>query len=143
MPLGCDVRGPYAWITWQAARDVLVSRLGQLERDPSVHRDIVRGFRNTLDDLELAAVSFRDWERSRADRNATEAAEVSGGGGGAGSALRPTGMDVGAVAASLDCSERWVTQLCLTGRLAATKQGRSWRIDPGSLEDYKRGADAA
>ena len=47
-------------------------------------------------------------------------------------------MDTGSVAASLGCSERWVTQLCLTGRLAAIKQGRTWFIDPESVQDYKQ-----
>jgi hypothetical protein len=141
MPNGACVRGPNAWIAWQAAHDVLRERLRQLEVDPCVHRDVVRGFRNTIADLEMAAAEYREWERARA---ATDSAEVPT------SAVRAVldrpsrWMDTGSVAASLDCSERWVTQLCLTGRLAATKQSRAWLIDPGSVRDYlQRGVDAA
>jgi hypothetical protein len=139
-PLGAHVRGANAWILWQAARDVLLSRLGQLERDPAVHAGVVRGFRATLDDLELAAVEFRDWERSR--RSAADSAEVTGRAFGAESDSPPTGLDAGTVAEVLGCTERWVTQLCLTGRLAATKRGRMWSIDPESVEDFKKGIAA-
>jgi excisionase family DNA binding protein len=48
------------------------------------------------------------------------------------------------VAASLGCSTRWITQLCRMGQLAAVKVGRSWSIDPDSVQDFKqRGANAA
>jgi Helix-turn-helix domain len=133
MPLGASVRGPSAWILWQTARDSLQSRLRQLELDPHAHRDVVCHLRGTLADLELAAWQYRDWESAP---SAADSAEPS--------------WDVldagytGLAAASLGCSERWVTTLCLTGRLAATKRGRAWTIDPESVEDYRlRGVDAA
>ena len=44
----------------------------------------------------------------------------------------------------LNCGPRWVTALCQQGRLAATKRGRSWLIDPSSVEDFQlRGVNAA
>jgi hypothetical protein len=145
LPLGACVRGPSAWILWQTARDSLRSRLRQLQLDAGVDPAIVRGFHNTIEDLELAALQFRDWEMAR--RSVSEfadSAEVPGGGDSAGLESPPRWVDAGLVAASLGCSVRWVTQLCLTGRLAATKRGRSWLIDPSSVEDFQlRGANAA
>jgi hypothetical protein len=145
MPLGACVRGPAAWILWQTARDSLRERLRQLEVDPYVHRDIVRGFRNTIDDLELAATEYKKYTGHSSATPVAEAVEVPSGGHEAGSGrLAMDRWDTGLVAASLGCSERWVTQLCLTGRLAATKRGRCWSIDVASVEDFKRrGADAA
>jgi hypothetical protein len=141
MPLGASVRGPSAWILWQTARDSLQSRLRQLELDPHVHRDVVRHLRGTLADLELAAWQYRDWESAR---SAADSAEPSWDVLDAGLDRPPGWMDTGLAAASLGCSERWVTTLCLTGRLAATKRGRAWTIDPESVEDYRlRGVDAA
>jgi hypothetical protein len=140
-PLGANVRGPAAWILWQTTRDSLRSRLSQLQVDPGVDRGVVRGFRNTIEDLELAAHEYRDWEMAR---NATESTEVPQGGPAAGLDCPSRWVDAGSVAASLGCTVRWVTQLCLTGRLAATKRGRSWLMDPSSVEDFQlRGANAA
>ena len=52
------------------------------------------------------------------------------GGSGAGLGNLPNRwVDVGEVAAVLNCSARWVMALCQQGRLAATKRGRSWAID--------------
>ena len=140
-PLGASVRGPSAWILWQTTRDSLRSRLRQLELDPGVDRGIVRGFRNTIEDLKLAAHEYRDWELAR---NATESAEVPQGGRDAGLG-NPSQrwVDTSEVAASLNCSKRWVTQLIQQGRLVAAKRGRSWRIDASSVEDFQqRGANA-
>jgi hypothetical protein len=139
-PLGASVRGPGAWILWQTARDSLRSRLRQLEVDPGVDRGIVRGFRNTIEDLELAAHEYRDWERAR---SAADSAEASVSVLDAGLDCPSRWVDAGSVAASLGCTVRWVTQLCLVGRLAAVKVGRVWSIDPDSVRDYKKGADAA
>ena len=53
-------------------------------------------------------------------------------------------VGVSEVAVMLNCGPRWVTALCQQGRLAATKRGRSWFIDPTSVEDFKRrGVEAA
>jgi excisionase family DNA binding protein len=110
-----------------------------LQLDAGVDPAIVRGFRNTIEDLELAALQFRDWEMAR--RSVSEfadSAEVPGGGVSADLGNPPRWVDVGEVAAALNCSTRWVTALCQQGRLAATKHGREWRIDAGSVEDFKR-----
>jgi hypothetical protein len=99
------------------------------------------GFRNTIEDLELAADEFRAWD---AVRNAADSAEASESGLASDLDCPSRWVDAGSVAASLGCTVRWVTQLCLTGRLAATKRGRSWLIDPSSVEDFHlRGANAA
>jgi hypothetical protein len=42
----------------------------------------------------------------------------------------------------LDCTVRWVTQLCRVGRLSAVKVGRVWQIDAESVEDFKKGTAA-
>jgi excisionase family DNA binding protein len=134
LPLGASVRGPSAWIVWQAARDSLRSRLRQLEVDPHVHGGVVRHFRGTLNDLEQAALEFREWERSR---SATDSAELESAGlnaGLEGPSFR--WVDTGLVARQLGCSRRWVTTLCRTGQLAGTRFGREWRIDPSSVEEF-------
>jgi Helix-turn-helix domain len=139
--LGACVRGSSAWTIWQLLRDPLRTRIRQLEVDPGVHRDVVRQLQGTAADLELAAREYREWESARA---AKESIEVPPGGVDAVLDRPSLRWDTGSAAASLGCSERWVTQLCLTGRLAAVKRGRSWFIDPESVGDYKRkGANAA
>jgi hypothetical protein len=137
-PLGAYVRGPSALIIWRDCHEVLQERLRKLELDPGVHRDLVRSFRNTIGDLETAALESRDWEMARA---ATDSAERSGSVLDAG-LERPSRLDTKSVAAILDCQERWVTQLCVTGRLVAIKRGRAWEIDPESVEDFKKGIAA-
>jgi hypothetical protein len=138
MPLGACVRGSSAWIIWQLVRDSLQSRIHQFERDPGVHPGVVRQLRGTATDLEEAARLYREW----ASCSAAEAIEAPP--SGLEAVLdRPSGLDTGSVATSLGCSERWVTQLCLTGRLVAVKVGRVWSIDPDSVREYKKGADAA
>jgi hypothetical protein len=141
-PLGACVRGSSAWIIWQLVGDALRVRIGQLERDPSVPRNVVRELRAMAADLEEAAAQYRALvDRSRSV--VAEATEVPPGGVDA-VLNRPLGWDTGLVARELGCSERWVTSLCAMGRLAAIKRGRAWLIDPVSVEDYKlRGADAA
>jgi hypothetical protein len=143
-PLGASVRGTSAWIVWQLLRDPLRSRIRQLELDPYVHRDVVRDLRVTAADLEEAARQYRELvDRSRSV--VADSVEVPRRGSDAGLGNLPNRwVDTSLVAAELGCSERWVTQLCLTGRLAATKRGRSWLIDGDSVEDFMlRGANAA
>jgi excisionase family DNA binding protein len=141
-PLGVHLRGPSVWIVWQTARDSLLARIGQLERDPGVHRDVVRQLRGTAADLEMAALEYRDWEQSH---SAADSAEVESVGSGAGLENLPNRWgDTGLVAAELGCSERWVRALCSSGRLAATRRGREWRIDLDSVMNFKRrGVNAA
>jgi hypothetical protein len=133
LPLGAYARGPNAVITWRDCREVLQERLRKLECDRWTNPALVRGFRAWVSDLEAAALAAQDWDRAR---SATESAEVPG------NALetrleRPPRLDTKAVAVILDCEVRWVTQLCVTGRLSAVKRGRMWEIDPDSVEDFK------
>ena len=106
--------------------------------------DVVRDLRVTAAAIREAARQYRELvDRSRSVVAAS--VEVAGGGSDAG-LEHPLSrwVDVGEVAAMLNCSPRWVTALCQQGRLAATKRGRSWLIDPESVEDYiLRGANAA
>jgi hypothetical protein len=104
LPLGAHVRGSSAWIVWQLLRDSLRSRIRQLELDPGVHPDVVRQLHATAADLEEAAQQYREWQR-----NAADSVEVSGGGAGAGLACPVGRWDASTAAASLGCSERWVT----------------------------------
>jgi hypothetical protein len=139
-PLGAYVRGSSAWIIHQLLQDSLPSRIRQLELDPGVHRDVVRQLRGTAADLELAAREYRVWF---AARSAAESAEVPRGRVAAGSDRPPRWVDTGSAAASLGCTVRWITQLCLVGRLAAVKVGRVWSIDPESVQVYRqRGGNA-
>lgn len=41
-------------------------------------------------------------------------------------------------ASRLDCDPRWVRELCRNGTLDATRDGRDWRIDPASIDRYRR-----
>jgi hypothetical protein len=103
-PLGVHLRGPALWVVWQTARPQLELRLAQLERDPYVHRDVVRQLRGALEDLELGAQQFRDWD---AVRNATDSVEVPA----AGRVQRsenPYRWGVAEVAVMLNCGPRWV-----------------------------------
>ena len=115
----------------------------QLEVDPHVPGHVVRHLRGTAAELEEAARQYRELvDRSRSE--VADSVERLQGGVDTKSENPPRWVDTSMVAASLDCSERWVTQLCLTGRLAAVKRGRSWLIDVDSVEDYRRrGFDAA
>jgi excisionase family DNA binding protein len=92
--------------------------------------------------IEEAARQYRVLvESSRSE--VTESVEVPRGGCGAGLG-NPPQVGVAEVAVMLNCGPRWVTALCQQGRLAATKRGRSWLIDPSSVEDFQlRGANAA
>lgn len=141
VPLGVHLRGAPLWIVWVTARDSLQARLHQLERDPHVNPQVIRQLRGVLDDLELGAAAYRDWERIR---NATDSVEVLRGGRDAGSDCLPHRWGVAEAAASLNCSHRWVTALIAQGRLAAVKERREWRIEVNSIADYKRrGVEAA
>jgi hypothetical protein len=130
--LGVHLRGPSVWIVWQLLQEPIRDRIRQLERDVGVHRDVVRQLRGTATDLEMGAREYREWTCSDAD--SVEVPE----------SVSEEWLGVGLVAADLNCSARWVTALCQQGRLAALKRGRSWFIDPSSVEDFKqRGVRAA
>jgi hypothetical protein len=142
--LSASVSGAAAWVLWQVSRDALAVRIGQLARDPRVDSRVVRDLRVMAAAIGEAARQYRELvESSRSE--VADSVEVPRGGSGAGLENLPNRWgDTSLVAAELGCSERWVTQLCLTGRLAATKRGRSWLIDLSSVEDFKlRGANAA
>jgi excisionase family DNA binding protein len=145
LPLGVHLRGAALWVVWVTARDCLQSRLRQLSSDPNVHVDVVRQLRGALDDLELGARAYRDWEAARSVSVVADSVEVAGGGSDAGLGNLPNRwVDVGEAAMILGCSKRWVTALIQQGRVVAAKHGREWRIDPSSVEDFKlRGANAA
>jgi excisionase family DNA binding protein len=131
--LGASVSGSSAWIIAMLLRDVLPRRVRQLECDPAVSGDVVRHLRGTAAAIEEAARLYRERVAE-----VTASVEVESAGGDAGLGNLPIGWGVAEVAASLGCSERWVTQLIAMGRLAATKRGREWRIDVNSVEDYRR-----
>jgi hypothetical protein len=132
LPLGACVRGPSAWVIWQLLGESLPARIRQLELDPGVHRDVVRQLRITEADLKEAAHQYRDWSAERSESvEVPNSADLGG-------LERPLGMVAREAAAVLGCGERWITQLCLSGRLAAVKRGRTWFIDAGSVEDFKR-----
>ena len=66
--LGVSVSGAPAWILWQVARDALEVRIGQLERDPYVNRQVVRDLRLMAAGLEEAARQYRELvDRSRSE----------------------------------------------------------------------------
>jgi hypothetical protein len=75
-PLGAYVRGPNAVLLWRDCREVLLDRLRRLERDPDIRSDLVRGHRAMVEDLEMAAREYREWDLARA---ATESAARSRG----------------------------------------------------------------
>lgn len=136
--LAVPVRGAAAWVLWQVSRDALQARIRQLSLDPNVHADVVRELRSVALDLEEAARQYRELvDRSRSE--VADSVERLRGGPDAGleNPLHRW-VEVSEVAALLDCSPRWVTALCQQGRLAATKHGREWRIDAGSVKDFKR-----
>jgi hypothetical protein len=136
--LAVPVRGPSAWILWQLVGDSLRVRIGQLARDPSVHPSVVAELRGLEADLRLAAAQYRELVAEATEATEVPRGEVVGGLEG------PTGMDVVEVAANLNCSTRWVTTLISQGKLVATKKGRSWLVDAGSVADFQlRGANAA
>jgi excisionase family DNA binding protein len=142
--LSASVSGSSAWIIAMLLRESLPARIGQLERDPHVPGDVVRDLRATAAGIQEAARQYRELvESSRSE--VADSAEVDSGDVGAGLG-NPSQrwVDTSEVAASLNCSKRWVTQLIQQGRLVAAKRGRSWRIDVDSVEDYRRrGAVAA
>jgi uncharacterized protein YegP (UPF0339 family) len=108
LPLGAHVRGSSAWIVWQLLRAPLETRIAQLQRDPNVDPQVVRGLKQTASDLQSAAGQYRDWA---AGRNAAGSAEVPTASVDAG-LKGPLGWGTASmVAASLGCSTRWITQL--------------------------------
>lgn len=136
--LGAFISGSSAWIIWQILHVPLQQRVRQLECDPHVPGDVVRNLRVTAADLEEAARQYRELvDRSRSE--VADSVERLRGGPDAGleNPLHRW-VEVSEVAALLNCSPRWVTALCQQGRLAATKHGREWRIDAGSVKDFKR-----
>jgi hypothetical protein len=59
--VGCGCAGRFGVDIYQILREPLAHRIGQLERDPFVHSDVVRHLRGTAADLEMAAYQYRDW----------------------------------------------------------------------------------
>ena len=90
-------------------------RIRQLERDPYVNPQMVRDLRATAEGLEEAARQFREWESVRRSVSVVaNSVEVPRGGSDAGLGNPPNRrVDVGEVAAVLNCSARWVTALCV------------------------------
>src|SRR5215218_3345172 len=98
LPLGAHVRGSSAWIIWQLLRAPLETRIAQLQRDPNVDPQVVRGLKQTASDLQSAAGQYREWA---AARNAAEVPNASVDAGLKG----PLGWGTASmVAASLGCS---------------------------------------
>ena len=133
MPLGANVRGFSAMVTWQVAHGPIKAVIKRLELDPAVHRGYAEDLRATLADLQMAGRAYAEW------RQAVSAA---------GSADLPQAPDVSSsnhfppglwwssseTAERLTVSARRVRQLCAQGRLSAVKRGREWFIDPASIE---------
>jgi excisionase family DNA binding protein len=136
--LSASVSGSSAWIIYQVLHEPLRVRIRQLECDPAVSGEVVRHLRVTAAAIGEAARQYRELvDRSRSE--VADSVERLRGGpdAGLGNPLHRW-VEVSEVAALLNCSPRWVTALCQQGRLAATKHGREWRIDAGSVEDFKR-----
>jgi excisionase family DNA binding protein len=134
-PLGVHLRGPAVWIVWQLLRESFPARIRQLELDPGVHRDVLRQLRGALDDLELGARAYREWEAARSLSEVADSIERLRGGSDAG-LENPSQrwVDTSEAATILDCSPRWITALIQQGRLVAAKRGRSWRVDLDSVK---------
>ena len=131
--LGASVSGSSAWIICQVLHEPLRVRIRQLECDPAVSGDVVRHLRVTAAAIGEAARQYRDLVAE-----VTDSADVSAASSSADLGNLPNGWGVAEVAASLNCSERWVRALIAQGRLVAAKRGRSWLVDVDSVEDYKR-----
>ena len=142
--LSAPVSGSSAWIIYQVLHEPLKTRIRQLQVDPHVPGDVVRDLRVTAAAIQEAARQYKELVESSRSEVADSVEQAQGGsGGGLGNPLSRW-VDVGEVAAMLNCSPRWVTGLCQQGRLAATKHGRCWLIDRDSVDDYMlRGANAA
>ena len=137
--LSASVSGSSAWIIYQVLHEPLRVRIRQLECDPAVSGDVVRHLRVTAAAIGEAARQYRDLVAEVAD-----SADVSAASSSADLENLPNGWGVAEVAASLNCSRRWVRALIAQGRLVAAKRGRSWVVDVDSVEDYRRrGFDAA
>jgi excisionase family DNA binding protein len=142
--LSAAISGPSAWIVHQLLAAPLKHRIEQLQRDPHVPRRVVDDLQGTAAAIQEAARQYKELVESSRSEVADSVEQPRGGSGGALENPLNGWVDVGEVAAVLNCSARWVTALCQQGRLAATKRGRSWRIDASSVEDFMlRGADAA
>jgi excisionase family DNA binding protein len=140
--LGASVSGSSAWIIAMLLREVLPARIRQLEVDPHISGGVVRDLRGTAAAIQEAARQYRelvDGSPSVPADSAERSLSASD------ADLRnPPQVGVAEVAVMLNCGPRWVTTLCRMGQLAATKQGREWRIDVSSVEDYKaQGVKAA
>jgi excisionase family DNA binding protein len=128
-----------AWIIWQVLHEPLRVRIRQLECDPAVSGDVVRHLRVTAAAIGEAARQYRDLVAEVAD-----SADVSAASSSADLGNLPNGWGVAEVAASLNCSERWVRALIAQGRLVAAKRSRSWLVDLDSVKDFKlRGISSA
>lgn len=136
VPLGACLRGFSAMVVMQALGSRLPEMISQLERNPNAHPDCARELRATWADIRMAGWAYLDWRDTEVPQSA--AAEVPLGGDGP-SLDRPpviAGLDTGEVAMRLRRSERWVRQLCVSGRLLATKRGGQWWVDSASLQVY-------
>jgi excisionase family DNA binding protein len=140
--LSASVSGSSAWIIYQVLHAPLRVRIRQLECDPHISGGVVRDLRVTAAAIQEAARQYRelvDGSRSVPADSAERSLSASDADLG-----NPPQVGVAEVAVMLNCGPRWVTTLCRMGQLAATKQGREWRIDVSSVEDYKaRGVEAA
>jgi hypothetical protein len=91
--------------------------------------------------LAQAATYLRDgsrWWRDRvmavtSDSGSAEAQVAEA----AADSERPDSLDTAAVGRRLGCSSRWVCQLIEGEHLRAHKVGRSWAVDPRSVEEYQ------
>jgi Helix-turn-helix domain len=140
--LSASVSGSSAWIIYQVLHAPLRVRIRQLECDPHISGGVVRDLRVTAAAIQEAARQYRelvDGSRSVPADSAERSLSASDADLG-----NPPQVGVAEVAVMLNCGPRWVTTLCRMDQLAATKQGREWRIDVSSVEDYKaRGVEAA
>jgi excisionase family DNA binding protein len=131
--LGACVRGFSAMVLMQALHDKLPQTIRELERNPNAHPDYARELRATWADLQMAGQAFLAWREVVPSVASAEVPErLVGSDSGCVSPPRDTGW----VAARLNRSERWVRMLIASGRLAATKQGGRWLVDPASVEIY-------
>jgi excisionase family DNA binding protein len=93
----------------------------------------------------LAQLSYSAWwyrqhlERSRGETSAARTTEPASTEPNAGSE-RPLLPGTASVATTLRCSSRWVTQLIADGRLRAERVGRTWAIDPDSVDEFLTGS---
>jgi hypothetical protein len=141
VPLGAYVRGFSAIVVLQVCNERLPQLIRQLQADPNVDSGYAAELRATWRDIQAAAQMHLDWQQALPDVTSADAVPNAAGS----DFLRPPPRDSGWAAERLQCSERWVRHLCVTGRLSALKKGGRWWVDPASVEVYleaERGAAA-